>query len=105
MNAGEDLLTACQRETEEELGIKLQKSEFEFQCETLNQKGWEFAQHYLVRNNTKIEDMTLQSDEVAEVKWLSVKDFEKLLYSDEFVPHTKEYKDTVLSFIKKALKK
>jgi len=104
VDAGEDLLTACQRETEEELGIKLSKEKFQFQCETLNQKGWEFAQHYLVRDNTKIENMTIDPKEVAEVRWLSLKDFEKLLYSVEFVPHSKEYKDTVLKFIKKALR-
>ncbi|MCL2540621.1 MAG: NUDIX domain-containing protein [Firmicutes bacterium] len=104
VDAGEDLLTACQRETREELGINLPKERFVFQCETLNQKGWEFAQHYLVTDDTKVEDMALDPNEVEAVKWLSLCDFEKLLYSDEFVPHMEQYKSTVLHFIKKALK-
>ncbi len=99
VDSGEDLITACKRETLEELGINLAKKEFKFQCQILNSKGWEFSEQYLVFNNTKIEDMILQKEEVAEVKWLSLKAFKDLLYSDKFVPHLKEYKDKIYSFI------
>ena len=104
IDAGEDLLTGCVRETFEELGINLPKSALEFQLEMVNEKGWELSQQYLVFNNTKTEDMKLDPEEVAEVKWLTPTEFEKLLYSDDFVPHRKEYKETVLEFIKNAIK-
>jgi len=103
VNAGEDCLTACVRETQEELGIKLPKSKFKFQCERVDKKPWEFSQHYLVKCDIKTEDMTLDPREVAEIKWFSLPDFEKLLYSDDFVAHSKDYKDTVLGFITLAL--
>jgi len=59
---------------------------------------------YLLRVNIGIKDMKLDPEEVAQAKWLSLKDFEKLFYSAEFVAHKKEYKDTVLAFIKKEVR-
>ena len=37
--------------------------------------------------------MTLQEEEVAEVKWLNFDEFKELLYSDDFCGHAAEYKD------------
>ncbi len=45
--------------------------------------------------------MTLQEEEVAEVKWLSYEDFLKLLYSKDFVGSDKKYKDWVAEMLKK----
>ena len=103
VDAGEDLLDACVRETFEELGIRLTKDEFIFQCQIIERSQWELSQQYLVKNVTKTESMKINHDEIADLNWLSLEKFNELLYSEDFVPHSKEYKDTVVTFIKRAL--
>ncbi len=100
VDAGENCLTACVRETEEELGLKVKSNEFIFLKEYLNQKGWEIVQIYLLKNNTTEKDFVLQTEEVEQVKWLSYNEFVKLLYSNEFCNHEKEYKDWVCEMLK-----
>lgn len=102
--AGETLLHACVRETEEELGLKCKESDFIFLKEWINQKGWEFAEIYLLKTKAKISDMKLQKEEVAEVKYLDYDEFVKLFYSDDFCNHAKEYKDWVCEVLKKYCK-
>ncbi len=45
--------------------------------------------------------MTLQKEEVSEVKYLSYEDFVKLFYSNKFCAHKKEYKDWAVKELKK----
>ena len=100
VDAGEDCLTACVRETEEELGIKVKPDEFVFLKQYIQKKSWELAQIYLLRNNTEEKNFTLQTEEVEQIKWLSFNEFTKLLYSEEFCNHPKEYKDWVCEMLK-----
>jgi len=101
----EDLLTTCMRETEEELGITLPKEKFVFLFETFNEKGWEFGENYLVEEYIPIEQMTIQIEEVEEVKWLSFDEFKKLLYSEEFCGYQIEYKDKISGVLGEKLTK
>lgn len=105
VQAGESLLCACVRETREELGLETKEEDFVFLKEWKNPRGWEFAEIFLLETDAKISDMTLQEEEVALVKWLSLEAFEKLLYSDEFCNHAKEYKDWVINMLKEKLAK
>lgn len=98
--AGETLLEACVRETKEELGIDTKESDFIFLKEWLNQKGWEFAEIYLLKTKTKISDFKLQKEEVAQVEYLQFEHFVELLYSDDFCNHAKSYKDWVIEKLK-----
>ena len=101
VEAGESPVQGCVRETEEELGIKCKPKDFIFLKEIVNQHGWELAQIYLLKTNTKIKDMKLQKAEVEQVKWLKYADFVKLFYSDEFCEHEKSYKDWVCDVLKR----
>ncbi len=101
VDAGESILEGCIRETKEELGLDTQESDYIFLKEWLAQSSWEIAQVYLLRTNAKLKDFKLQKEEVAEVKYLKYDDFVKLFYSQDFVNHTKEYKDWVCSELKK----
>ena len=105
VQAGETLKQACVRETKEELGLETKEEDFVFLKEWKNPRGWEFAEIYLLETDVELSSMTLQEEEVAEVKWLSLEEFEKLLYSDEFCNHVKEYKDWVIKMLKERLKK
>lgn len=60
VDAGETLLKACVRETEEELGLRCKETDFIFLKEWLNQKGWEFAEIFLLKTKAKVADMKLQ---------------------------------------------
>ena len=104
VDAGETLLQACVRETEEELGLKCKESDFIFLKEWLIQESWEFAEIYLLKTKAKVTDMKLQKEEVAEVKYLDYDEFVKLFYSDDFCNHAKEYNDWVCEVLKKYCK-
>ena len=98
--AGESCLLGCVRETREELGLKVNEKDFIFLKEFIVEHGWELAQVYLLKNDTKVENMKLQTEEVEKVKWLEYKEFVKLLYSNDFCNHSTEYKDWVCQTLK-----
>ena len=100
VDAGETPLNTCVRETKEELGINASENDFIFLKQIINKKGWELAQVYLLKTNVNENEIKIQSEEVAEVKWLNYTDFVKLLYSEDFCTHSKEYKDWVSKILK-----
>ena len=104
VDAGETCLSGCVRETNEELGLRVDEKDFIFLKEFINKRGWELAQVYLLKTDTRIEDMRIQIEEVECVKWLNYEEFNKLLYSDEFCNHSTEYKDWVCQTLKKYIK-
>lgn len=99
IDAGETCLSGCVRETYEEFGIYAEEKDF-FLKEFVHPRGWELVQVYLLKKDIDIKDIKLQVEEVECVKWLSYDEFKKLLYSDEFCNHTKEYKDWVCEILK-----
>lgn len=97
--SGEDFLSACQRETYEELGVVVPKEEFVFQKEILSEKVWELGQTYLLVLDVDIKEFKLQVEEVAEVKWLPFDQFKELLFSSDFVPYDEDFKIWVCEMI------
>ena len=103
VSAGEELKSACVRETKEELGLITKPEDFIFLKEVLSQKVWELGQVYLLKIKYT-NNFVLQQEEVEEVKWFGLEDFKDLLYSDNFVPYDKEYKDWILGELKNQIK-
>lgn len=67
--AGEDSLTAARREFAEELGIRLQESEFEYLGELVRRNS--LCDVWLVRRNIAVPDMRLQREEVSQARWIT----------------------------------
>ena len=98
--AGETIIQGCKREVFEELRIDVKESEFEFWGEYIADSVWELGQIYKLENNLDINQMKMQIEEISELKWFPFKDFEKLFYSEEFVPYDKKYKDFIIEKLK-----
>ena len=103
VSAGEELKLACVRETEEELGLITKPEDFIFLKEVLSQKVWELGQVYLLKIK-HTNNFVLQQEEVEQVKWFGLEAFKDLLYSDNFVPYDKEYKDWIFGELKSQIK-
>ena len=104
VDAGERIIDGAIRETFEELGVQTKEDDFEFICEYIADKSYEIAQVYLLHLNLKEEEFKLQPEEVADVKWLSLEEFKKLFYSDEFVRFDDEYREIVVKMLEEKLK-
>lgn len=108
VDAGEPTLTTAARETEEELGVHAKESEFKYlftNKEILQNDKYisrEFVDVYLIRKNVSEEDITLQECEVAEFRFVPLKEFfAKVATRDEkFTFHTQEY-DKIIPMLRK----
>ena len=76
--AGELGYQAAIRETKEELGIEVEKSSLEFIGATISEDikndiiNRHFNEFYVVHKNIDIKDITLQKDEVQDIKWIDI---------------------------------
>lgn len=103
--AGETSIDGAIRETYEELGIKTKKEDYKFLFEYICDVTYEIAQVYLLKLDLEIEKFSLQTEEVSEIKWLSFENFEKLFYTEDFVPFDEEYKILILNVFRKIFHK
>ncbi len=96
VEAGESAKTGAVREIQEELGIGVKEENLDFIGEFLAEDEWEFGQVFFTKISSKTP-IKINEIELSQVSWFDFEEFEKRLYSDEFAPYSKEYKDwTVL---------
>jgi len=108
VNLGEDPLISGMRETEEELGLKAEKEDFEFfkilkhKAIYKNLKNNEFYYIYFLRFNGDISSLKKQDEEVDDIKFVPIEEIEEELKTnpEKFVPHGPYWFD-VLDEIKK----
>ena len=74
VDEGEDCDLAVLRETEEEIGLKDIKPIFLKKYFYETERSRRFLSVYYIIINSKDSKLSLQADEVAEVKWISIKD-------------------------------
>lgn len=101
VSARETSLEAAKRETEEELGLTLPDSAFEYlftveEHAVLNNDTYinnEFQDVYLVRSDAHISELKLPVEEVAEVRWISIAELRSWIEGsgEKLVPHEEEY--------------
>lgn len=103
--AGKTSLDGCVREVYEELGLTFKESDFIFLGEFPAPEVWELGQVYCLKSDIPSNNMKLQENEVSEVKWLELNEFETLLMSEEFLPYSNEYKTWVIQTLKSKVEK
>ncbi|ARV08417.1 hydrolase [Winogradskyella sp. PC-19] len=113
IDAGETFTQAAVRETEEEIGLKLNESELTKIGTHLHQsiynegaiKDFEFHQVYIAELQVKLEKLIPQKDEVEALKLVSFNEFKNLLDNSEhnshFIASNASYYQFVLEKIKK----
>ncbi|QFG00230.1 GNAT family N-acetyltransferase [Psychrobacillus glaciei] len=74
---------AAIRETKEELGLDLQMENAEILFTVKFSRG--FDDHWLVKQNLDINNLSLQYEEVADAKWATMDEIKELVSSGEFI--------------------
>ncbi|MFH1608992.1 MAG: NUDIX domain-containing protein [Patescibacteria group bacterium] len=100
ISAGEDYITSAQRETEEELGIKIDLNYLiligvvKQQSERPGYINKEINPVYILKADLDLSQIKLQEEEVSEVKFIDYKELKRIIESKNktFVPHDDEYK-------------
>ena len=81
VSAGETSLQSIMRELKEELGIDVAEEELTF-IGTYKRVN-DFVDTYMMEKDIDINDITIQPEEVQDVKWMSIDNFEKLINRGE----------------------
>ena len=76
-DSGETTLDTAYREVKEELGIELKSEELELMMSY--KRNHDFVDVWLARKDIKLEEITMQKEEVADVKWVTEEELEKLI--------------------------
>lgn len=83
--AGEDSITAAERETREELGYEVDLTE-ERPYFTMNFISG-FDDFYLVQRDIELDQLTLQSEEVRAVRWANKEEILEMVREGIFIPY------------------
>lgn len=89
VRAGESSLDGVLRELSEELGINATKDEMQFLA-SYRRKIY-FVDVWLLNKNIDIKNIIMQKDEVQAVKWVTLKEFEKMLDNKEVIRSSYDY--------------
>ena len=80
-DSGETTLDTVYREVKEELGITLKPEELELMMSY--KRNHDFVDVYLARKDIDLKDITMQTEEVADVKWVAVEELENLIKEEQ----------------------
>lgn len=102
LSAGDIPLTGAIRELNEEIGLQVNEAELEYlftiKEHTVHRNGElinnEIIDVFLISKNVNIKDLKLQEEEVSEIKYISIKEFEEMVTtnSKELVQHKELHK-------------
>lgn len=93
---GEDAWTACRRELQEELGI-LAETENSENCLMVKRHD-NFCTVWIIRTDIRLEQLILQSAEVADVKWATPMEIRNMVKEDTFIDY--DYLEYLFNFIR-----
>lgn len=97
LSAGDTSIVGAIRELSEEIGLKVDETDLEYlftvKEHTVHNNGKlvnnEIIDVFLISKNVNIKDLRLQKEEVSEIKYISLEEFENMVKSNskELVPH------------------
>lgn len=80
-DSGEKTIDTVYREVKEELGITLNQEDVELMM--TYKRNHDFVDVYLVRKDINIEEIVMQPEEVADVKWVRPEKLEELIEKEQ----------------------
>ena len=101
VDSGELPITALYREITEELGIEVSPEETELLLSIT--RTYDFVDVYLVKKDIDIADITMQPEEVQEVKWVTINEFKELLRENKIPSSIGFYSDFAISLIERRI--
>ena len=87
--SGENSQEAASRELKEELGIDIDYSESRPVLTLHFDNG--FNDFYIINGDYELNELTLQEEEVAEVKWATKDEIDELVNAGEFIPYHEDF--------------
>ena len=81
VDTGETSVEGAIREAKEEIGINIEKEEFELILSIKRKHN--FLDIWLVRKDIDLKDIVMQEEEVQEVKWVTKEELEEMIKNDE----------------------
>lgn len=98
ISAGEDASLSAKRELKEELGLDIENYSIEelppvkesLKYNDLNSN--EFVTTYIIYADIDLNELTLQKEEVSDVKWLTKKEINELVNTSQTIPHVIAFK-------------
>lgn len=87
------------REAREEMGISLNPENVEFLLGF--KREHDFVDVFLAKDNTNINDIKMQEDEVSESKWVSPSELSQIINNGDFVPVINLYYDLFKKLLEK----
>ncbi len=98
--AGENSETAARRELKEELGIDTAAGEMQFVSRLRRRNA--FTDVWVLKTDVDANTLTLQKEEVAEVRWVTEQELRVMIVKGDFHHYGREYFDTVMSALRRA---
>lgn len=102
LSAGETSIQAVVKEVQEELGVQLSESDFQYLFtvaqQALSETGTfldnEFQDVYLITADFPLSAFSVQAEEVSELRYIPLNDLQQLILDadPEFVTHDEEYR-------------
>lgn len=81
VDTGETSVEGAIRETKEEIGINIEKEEFELILSIKRKHN--FLDIWLVRKDIDLKDIVMQEEEVQKVKWVTKEELEEMIKNNE----------------------
>lgn len=108
LSAGDESIDGAVRELYEEIGIKADKNELKYLFTVSEEKvlgdiiNKERVDVYLLRRDVSLEELRLQVEEVSDIKWFTLAEFEKMVNSgDSNLVEHKEMQERIIEILKK----
>lgn len=94
---GETSLQTIERETQEELGIKLDRNQIQLIKHYRTGSVW--LDTYFIRQDINLDDIVMQEEEVCEVKWATYNEIEELVKHNQFLKNRWEFVRDLMKMI------